>query len=125
MPSGYLQEVRKDDLGRLWPARRSGHARSLERPALPRTREGCPHPRLLRAPLRPLKPERASEPAQHLLGVDAELLEKAPILVSVDFVGELRIGPRRRVVLAEALEEVDDLFLVEDHLRALSGWLVN
>ncbi len=53
MFSSHLQQVRKDDVGGLRPARRPGHARSPGQPALPRSRERATF-RVLRPTLRSL-----------------------------------------------------------------------
>src|SRR5215218_2457672 len=68
--------------------------------------------------------QAAGEPAQQLVGVQAEPLEQAAVLVGVDLVGELLVGPVSLVVLALLAEQIKDRALVELHGAPLLLWLV-
>ena len=59
--------------------------------------------------------QTTGEPAQQLLGVQAEALEQAGVLVGIDLVGEFLVGLVSLVVLALLAEHLDDLCLVDLH----------
>lgn len=66
-----------------------------------------------REPQRPSLPRCPRAAPEEILDVDAELAQQSALLLGVDLVGQLGLGPHGPVVGAAILEELDDLALVD------------
>jgi hypothetical protein len=81
---------------------------SDERPAITRARRP---PSSGREP----KALRALEPAEKLLGVDAEALQKPRVLLVIDLLRQLLLCLVGLVVLSLLTQQLDDLLLIDLH----------